>query len=134
MIVGEEGKSRKDREADEIRNLERQRLHALVEADMGIANELHADDFELITPSGRALSRDQYLGRISSGEIDYLVFEADPEIRVCLYGQIAIIRYLSHIEVISRGQKGSLRCWHTDSYEKRNGHWQIVWSQATETE
>jgi hypothetical protein len=25
-----------------------------------------------------------------------------------------------------------LHCWHTDSYEQRDGRWQVVWSQATE--
>jgi hypothetical protein len=134
MATDEEQKSREDREADEIRNLERQRLRALVEADMGVANELHADDFELITPSGRVLSRDQYLGDISSGETDYLLWEPDPEIRVRLYDQMAVIRYWSHIEIIARGQKGSFRAWHTDAYERRNGRWQVVWSQATAIE
>ena len=134
MATDFEGESQEDSEADIIRNLERQRLRALVEADMGVAYELHADNFELITPTGRALSRDQYLGDISSGEIDYLLWEPDSEIRVYLHGQMAVIRYRSHIEIIVRGQKGSIRCWHTDSYEKRNGRWQIVWSQATETE
>ena len=132
MSTDFEGESQEDSEADNIRNLERQRLRALVEADMGVAVELHAANFELITPSGRALSRDQYLGDISSGEIDYLLWEPDPEIRVYLHGQMAVIRYRSHIEIIVRGQTGSIRCWHTDSYEKRNGRWQVVWSQATE--
>jgi hypothetical protein len=26
-----------------------------------------------------------------------------------------------------------LRAWHTDHYEKREGGWAVVWSQATET-
>jgi hypothetical protein len=30
------------------------------------------------------------------------------------------------------GQRTPLRSfWHTDVYEKRNGRWQVVWSQAT---
>ncbi|HEX9990409.1 MAG TPA: nuclear transport factor 2 family protein [Chloroflexia bacterium] len=134
MATDEEQTSREDREGDEIRNLERQRLRALVEADMSVANELHADDFELITPSGRVLSREQYLGDISSGKIDYLLWEPDAEIRVRVYDQMAVIRYQSHMEIIVRGQKGSFRAWHTDSYERRNGRWQVVWSQATAIE
>ena len=44
-----------------------------------------------------------------------------------------MIRYQSQLEIVVRGQKVTLRGhWHTDSYEKRNGQWQVVWSQATE--
>lgn len=119
-------------EADVIRATERQRLRALVEANVDIARQLHADNFQLITPSGASLSKEQYLGGIASGEFDYLVW--DPEsIEVHLYGEAALIRYQSQLEIVVRGQKVTLRrYWHTDSYEKRKGRWQVVWSQATE--
>ena len=38
-------------EADQIRAIEHKRLRALVEADMEVARKLHAEDFQLITPS-----------------------------------------------------------------------------------
>jgi hypothetical protein len=38
-------------EADRIGDFEHQRLRALVEADMEVARQLHADDFQLINPS-----------------------------------------------------------------------------------
>jgi len=59
-------------EADLIRATERERLRALVEADVARARQLHADDFQLINPLGEALSKEQYLGGIGSGEIDYV--------------------------------------------------------------
>jgi len=39
-------------EADLIRETEHERLRSLVEADMDVAGQLHADDFQLINPSG----------------------------------------------------------------------------------
>lgn len=119
-------------EADQIRATERERLRALVAADIEVARKLHADDFQLVNPLGGSLSKEQYLGGVASGEIDYLVWE--PElIEVRLYGRAALIRYQSRLEIVVRGQKVSLRrYWHTDSYEKRGGRWQVVWSQATE--
>lgn len=123
---------REGSEAEEIRNIERQRLRVLVEADMEVANQLHADDFQLITPSGHTVSKEQYLGDIASGDVNYLLWEPDPDIQVRLYHEAAIIRYTARIEIIVRGSRASLRLWHTDSYEKRNGCWQVVWSQATE--
>jgi hypothetical protein len=120
-------------EAELLRATERERLRALVEVDMEIALRLHADDFQLITPNGVALSRDQYLGMIASGELDYRVWEPDSPIDVRLYGQVALIRYPSQLDNVYGGHQTGLRhYWHTDTYERRDGHWQVVWSHATE--
>jgi hypothetical protein len=118
--------------AELIRATERERLRSLVEADMEVAQSLHADDFELINPGGSVHSKEDYLGRIASGAINYLVFESDSPIAVRLYGDAAVIRYRSRLEIVYDGNHGPLRqYWHTDSYEKRDGRWQAVWSQAT---
>jgi uncharacterized protein DUF4440 len=50
-------------EADLIRAMERERLRALVEANVPRARQLHADDFQLINPLGGALSKAGILGR-----------------------------------------------------------------------
>jgi hypothetical protein len=118
--------------ADRIRAIEQTRLRALVDADIAVAGPLHADDFQLINPVGEALSRGDYLGAVGSGDIDYLVFEAASPIEVRLYGQSAVIRYRSNIDIVVAGL-GRLThpAWHTDLYERRNGQWMAVWSQAT---
>lgn len=42
------------------------------------------------------------------------------------------VRYQSRLEIVVDGENVPvLRYWHRDSYEKRNGSWQVVWSQAT---
>jgi hypothetical protein len=119
-------------EADRIRATERDRLRALVDGNADVARQLHADDFQLITPSGMSVSKDQYLGGIGSGQIDYVFCEAD-SIAVRLYQDAAVIRYPSQLEIIFQGQHISRRrYWHTDAYERRDGRWQVVWSHATE--
>ena len=66
------------------------------------------------------------------GEIDYLVWEPEA-IEVRLSGGMTLIRYTSRLELVAGGQSIPLRhYWHTDSYERRDGHWQAVWSQSTE--
>ena len=123
---------REGAQTDQIRAIEYQRLRALMEADMEVARQLHADDFQLINPSGESLSKEQYLGAVASGEIDYLVWEPEA-IEVRLSGEMALIRYSSRLELVAGGQGIPLRhYWHTDSYERREGHWQAVWWQATE--
>ena len=89
--------------ADLIRATERERLRALAEADMVVAEQLHADDFQLINPFGGTATKAEYLEDIASGETNYLVFEPDCEIAVHLYGGAVAIRYISRIEIIVSG-------------------------------
>ena len=114
-----------------IRDLERQRLRALVAADVDVARALHADDYQLITPAGVALSKAEYLGGIDSGELDYVTFEAASDIVVHVAGRAAAVRYQARIEILFSGGRDIGLFWHTDVYEIRDGRWQAVWSQAT---
>ncbi len=59
----------------ELVQIEQLRLRALVDADVAVAEGIHADDFQLITPGGDAYSKEQYLGDVASGVIDYRVWE-----------------------------------------------------------
>lgn len=118
-------------EAELLRETERTRLRALVGSDLGRARELHAPDFQLITPIGMALSKEEYLGAIASGQIRYLVWEP-ADIAVRQYDNAAAIRYRAQLEVLFGEHKVPLSdYWHTDIYEKRDGQWMVVWSQAT---
>ena len=115
-----------------IQATERERLRALVAKDMSVARQLHADDFQLVTPGGTPYSKDEYLGGVASGEVNYLIWEPDSPIEVRLYGEGAAIRYRSRIEGVMSGEHVALdHYWHTDIYERRDGRWQVVWSQAT---
>jgi len=120
-----------DREVELLRSTERERLRALVTGDVERAARLHTDDFQLINPLGGALSKAQYLGGIGSGQIHYLYWEPEP-IEVRLYGDAAVIRYRSELEIVVQGRHiPRQRYWHTDLYERRGGQWQVLWSHAT---
>ena len=118
-------------DADQLRVAERARLRALVDGDVETARRMHADDFQLVDPSGAVLSKEQYLGQVASGELDYLTWEPET-IEVRRYGDAAVLRYRAQAQAIFGGQRTPLRSfWHTDVYEQRDGRWQAVWSQAT---
>ena len=118
-------------EADEIRTLERERLRAMVTGDAERAGELHAEDFQLVNPAGRTYTKAEYMGDIASGEIDYHIWEPET-IAVRLNGDIAVVRYRAEMEITVGGREfPRRRLWHTDVYERREGQWQVVWSQAT---
>lgn len=114
-----------------LRSTERERLRALVAGDVARAAQLHADDFQLINPLGGALSKDQYLGGISSGQIHYLYWEPEA-IVVRVYGDAAVMRYQSELEIVAQGRHiPRQRYWHTDLYERHGSQWRVVWSHAT---
>lgn len=117
--------------ADALRDIERQRIQSLLDADVEKAQIFHADDFQLINPVGFVSSKQDYLGDIASGKVDYQVWDPG-EIAVKVYGDAAVMRYESQLEVIVNGNRIPRRThWHTDLYEKRDGRWQVVWSQAS---
>jgi ketosteroid isomerase-like protein len=118
-------------EAERLRATERERLQALVSGDVARAAQLHADDFQLINPLGGALSKEQYLGGISAGQIRYLHWEPQT-IAVRVYGDAAVMRYQSVLEIVVQGRHiPRQRYWHTDLYERHGSQWQVVWSHAT---
>jgi hypothetical protein len=121
----------KDQEAELLRSTERERVRVLVAGDVERAAQLHTEDFQLINPLGGALSKEQYLGGIGSGQIHYLYWEPE-SIAVRLYADVAVIRYRSELEIVVKGHHiPRQRYWHTDLYERHGTQWQVVWSHAT---
>jgi len=116
---------------DDLRNLERTRLRALVERDLDLAMALHSPEFHLVTPRGTTHSRESYLQAVEVGRIGYLKWEA-AGILVRRVGNVALLRYQAELTMLgASGEPELFSCWHTDSYEQHNGFWQVVWSQAT---
>ena len=120
-----------ERASGELLALERRRLRALVERDLVAAEQLHADDYQLITPGGADLSKRDYLDEIRSGALRYHVFEAASEVSVKAHGDLGVLRYQAQIEIDFPDGHEEGRFWHTDVYQRRRGRWQAVWSHAT---
>jgi len=119
-------------EAEDIRAVQLERSAALLTSDMQVAESIHADDFQLITPLGALFSKAQYLGAVEAGIIRYTVMELDSPVDVRVHGDLALVRYRAQIEVEVQGQAYARAAyWFTDAYEKREGRWQILWSQGT---
>jgi hypothetical protein len=119
-------------DAEAVRATQRQRTSALLNADIQAAAWIHAADFQLISPLGGVFSKDQYLGAVAAGVIKYASMELDSPVDARVYGEVVLIRYRAQIEVDVQGQRYPRDAyWFTDAYEKREGRWQIVWSQGT---
>ena len=114
-------------DADFFRVLERERTRALVARDFPTIERLHAPDYELITPPGRAMSLERYLSLMATGPF-YAKWEHG-DMRVRLSEAMAVVRYQATITFPS-GRV--FVCWHTDIYALQAGSWKAVWSQATQ--
>ena len=66
--------------------LEERRTRALVERDMAVLEELHARNYQLITPAGRTYTRERYLAAVKAEP-----FYAEWEV-----GQVAVRRVGGH--------------------------------------
>jgi hypothetical protein len=67
-----------------------------------------------------------------SGRDDYLVFEPASPITVRLSGDSAALRYQVSFDLVVGGDtRVTHKGWITELYERRHGHWQIAWEQAT---
>ena len=115
-----------------VQAAERERLQALVDADVGIVARRLASDFQVINPLGRSSLKEEYLRTIASGENDYLSW-VPGGIEVRLYKRTAAVRYRSDVELAVNGRRMPKRhYWNTGLYEYRDGRWQIVWFQVTQ--
>ena len=110
-----------------FRALEARRTRALVDRDVQALEELHAPEYQLITPTGRVFSREAYLGAVKA-EPFYAAWDLE-SMSFRISATMAVVRYKARLQFPS-GRV--VVCWHTDSYELRVQGWQAVWSQATE--
>ena len=121
-------------EESDLVEIERRRLRALVDADLVTAEEIHGDDFQLITPRGFPYSKREYLDAVGTRSIDYLVWDPD-DIEARVHGDSGCVRYAATMNMRFDGvETGTRRHWHTDYYERKNGRWQVIWSQATQVQ
>ena len=118
-------------QADRLRRIETTRLQALVEANTATARRLTAPDFQLINPAGAPLSRDDFLGGVRAGVIDFLALEPRSPMAVRLSGDSATLRYRTRFDLVAGGTHVTHDAWTTALYERRRAHWKIVWAQTT---
>ena len=48
-----------------------------------------------------------------------------------MHGNSVVARVKLHLKLVAGGQTTDSGAWTTDLFERRQGHWQLVWSQTT---
>jgi uncharacterized protein (TIGR02246 family) len=130
-VAATRGSEKGPSQADRLRAIEHKRAQALNDADTATARKLMADDFQLINPGGAPQSREELLGAVEAGVLDFLSNDAASPITVRLYGDAAVLRYQRNFDLVIAGTRLTHKAWSTELYERRHGRWQIVWEQTT---
>jgi hypothetical protein len=116
--------------ADQVRAAERTLLRAMVDGNTHTAGALLAPDLQLIDPTGTAETRADNLADIGGG-IDFVTIKPIEPIGVRVHGDSAVARLKLKFKVVAFGQTVQHDGWTTDLWERRDGRWQVVWSQTT---
>jgi len=116
--------------ADQVRTAERTLLRAEVDGNTHTAGALLAPDLQLIDPTGGAGTRADDLANIGGG-VDFVTIEPIEPIGVRVHGDSAVARLKLKFKVVAFGQTVQHDGWTTDLWERRDGRWQLVWSQTT---
>ena len=116
--------------ADQVRTAEQTLLRAEVDADTHTAAALLAPDLQLIDPTGGAGTRADDLANVGGG-VDFVTIKPIEPISVRVHGDSAVARLKLTFKVVAYGQTVQHDGWTTDLWERRDGRWQLVWSQTT---
>ena len=116
--------------ADQVRMAELTLLRAAVDGDTHAAGALLAPDLQLIDVTGTAETRADYLANIG-GRLDFVTIKPIEPISVRVHGDSAVARLKLKFKVVAYGQTVQHDGWTTDLWERRDGHWKVVWSQTT---
>ena len=103
---------------------------AWLERDRHTINSILADEWTVIDPAGRLLSKAEILGEFDSG-IRKLTSATVDEIHERDFGDVCLVTGRTIAEGIYLGKGVAARLRFTDVFVLREGRWLVVSSQAT---
>ena len=118
-------------ESEQLNQLEQRLIRAWVESDRETVDAILSDDWRVIDPAGRVLTKAQVMEegfesgvrKIESGTID--------EVNVRLFNDVAVVTGRTIAGGSYQGETVSVELRFTDVCVKRGDDWQVVSSQAT---
>lgn len=116
---------------EQLNQLEQRLIKAWLDGDRETVEALLSDDWTVIDPGGRVLTKSQVIEegfesgvrKLESGTID--------EVQVRLLGDVAVVTGRTQATGSYEGTSVSVKLRFTDVCVKRDNGWQVVASQAT---
>lgn len=117
--------------AQEVLQIEKARVDALVHNDFPALEKIFAADLTYVHSTGVLESRTEFLDKLRSGERKYESMQADDGVAVRSYGGTAIVTGATKVTVIIGGKTQNIHLRFTETWLKRNNQWQLAAWQAT---
>ena len=116
--------------AQKIIDLDRQRMNAMAQKDVGTLRSVLADDLVYTHSSARLDTKDSLIAGMESGSTVYTAVEPS-EVKAQDLGDAVVLSGACRISVMANGRPNSFRVRFTDVYANRGGNWQMVSWQST---
>ena len=129
-VIPSAGRADEAMTMDRLLELERERYAAMVAADTSALAPLLDDGLVFTHASGRIDTKASLLGRLRSGELDYLAIATEGE-NPRIYGDAGIVTGVSIIDVRAAGGERRLRLRFTSVWVNSPEGWRVVAYQST---
>jgi ketosteroid isomerase-like protein len=115
---------------EELVRVEKEFTDAIAKNELERIQRFVTNDWVIIGADGGIIERNRFFEVIRSGTLTHDMMESD-EMRVRLYGDIAIVSALTRSRGKFMGQEFSTRERATDVFVKQDGQWRCVLTQLT---
>ena len=116
--------------AADLDAVEKRFAEALAKADVGLLDQVVSDDWIIIGPEGRIITKSAFLDVVRSGVLTHSTMASD-EARTRIYGDTAIITARVVTAGAYRGQAFTTTERATDIFVRDHGLWKCVLTQLT---
>jgi ketosteroid isomerase-like protein len=124
------GRESSARMREEIVKMETDFGQAVIKNDADAVGQFLTDDWIIIDPDGGVIDKTHFLDVIRSGALAHEQMDSD-EVRIRIYGDTAIATTLTRTKGKFMGQDFTTQERATDVLVKKDGRWQIAFSQLT---
>lgn len=114
----------------DLESVEKQFAEALANSDVGLLDRVTSDDWIIIGPEGRIITKAAFLDVIRSGALTHSTMESD-EACTRIYGDSAIVTARVVTAGAYRGQAFTTTERATDIFVRDHGSWKCVLTQLT---
>ena len=115
---------------EQVRQAERERLAALTSGELAVLERYLSDDLLYTHSSARVETKEEFLAALRSGELKYEAMNHE-DLKVRVYGDMALLTGRSAVRVRSRGQENNLQIRFLAVYVRKAGRWQMAAWQST---
>ncbi|HEX3319487.1 MAG TPA: nuclear transport factor 2 family protein [Terriglobales bacterium] len=114
-----------------VQELDSRYQSAVEKNDAATMDRLLADDFLLVTGTGKKYTKADLLNAARNGQTKYEQ-QSDSEQSVRVWGDTAVITAKLHAKGTENGKGFDYTLWFSDTYVRKSGGWQYVFGQAAQ--